>query len=848
MLTDKEIKKTYKAQFSKSPEKYYATSVLEGERFKRKKCPACGLFFWSIASETCGNPECSGGFRFIGKSPAKEKLGYIEVWKKFSSLFKARGYTPIPRYPVVARWRTDTDFVQASIYDFQPYVVKGEVAPPANPLVIPQFCLRFNDIDNIGFTGAHYTGFVMIGQHAFMPPDEFDQQTYFADIHHWLRKGLGLPNEEIIYHEDVWAGGGNFGPCMEFFSRGLELGNQVYMLYEKTDTGHKELAIKVLDMGMGHERNAWFTNAAATSYETTFPTAIRELYAKTGIKTDKALVQQFLPYAAYLNIDEVDDIDKVWRDIAKKLNHDVAEIKGKIIPLASLYAVAEHTRSLLFAFNDGALPSNVGGGYNLRVILRRALDMVERYQWNVDFHKLFELHASYLKPLYPELGENLDDVKKIFDVERAKYKATRQKTQQLMQSLMKKKVTDAELLKVYDSHGVSPELLAEEAKKSGSMITIPENFYARVTEIHEKKEQKHATKKEFELDLRDVKPTEALYFKDTKLTENQAKVVKIIGNHVILDKTVAYPTSGGQLHDIGAINGQEFIDVFKQNTVIVHTLREKPRLKVGETITVKIDYDRRLQLGQHHTATHIINAAARRVLGNHANQASAFKDVHKARIDITHYESLSPEQLQKIEEEANKIISQKIKIVKSFMSRQDAEKTFGMSIYQGGVPIGKDLRIVNIVNTDVECCGGTHLDNTSDVEKIKILGSSKISDSIVRIEFVAGKKVKEELLKESLLLQEVIKVLGVKKEFVPSYAEEIFTRWKTIVKKKKDMPVTFSSTQEEMKRAEKRKDAVKNKSDKDILEMTAKILKTQPEHVPKTLKRFLEEIIKEKEQ
>ncbi|MBN1156029.1 alanine--tRNA ligase, partial [Candidatus Woesearchaeota archaeon] len=292
MIPDKQVKKEFKLKASKEPDKYYATSVLNEEGFMRKQCK-CGTFFWTTDEKRtfCGDPSCAGGFKFFDKSPAKKQLDYIEVWQEFASHFKKLGYTPIKRYPVTARWRDDTDFVQASIYDFQPYVVSGEVEPPANPLVVPQFCLRFNDIDNVGITGAHYTGFVMIGQHAFMKPDDFDQSKYFRDIHSWLKAGLGLPNEEITFHEDAWAGGGNFGPCMEYFSRGLELGNQVYMLFEQTPSGHKELNLKVLDMGMGHERNAWFTKATSTSYETTFPTVCKHLYEKAGIKIDKDLMK-----------------------------------------------------------------------------------------------------------------------------------------------------------------------------------------------------------------------------------------------------------------------------------------------------------------------------------------------------------------------------------------------------------------------------------------------------------------------------------------------------------------------------------------------------------------------------
>src|SRR3989344_1612159 len=207
MKTDKEIKAEFKKRASESPEKYYAVKHLKKEGFMRKKC-SCGTHFWTVNKDQklCGDPSCSGGFRFIGRSPAKKELDYIQVWKEFSKFFKKLGYTEIKRYPVVARWRDDQYWVGASIYDFQPHVVSGAVEPPANPLVVTQFCLRFNDIDNVGITGAHYTGFVMIGQHMFVPKEKWDQNKVFSDIHYWLKKVLGLPNKEITFHEDAWAG------------------------------------------------------------------------------------------------------------------------------------------------------------------------------------------------------------------------------------------------------------------------------------------------------------------------------------------------------------------------------------------------------------------------------------------------------------------------------------------------------------------------------------------------------------------------------------------------------------------------------------------------------------------
>ncbi|MBS3147207.1 alanine--tRNA ligase [Candidatus Woesearchaeota archaeon] len=742
-------------------------------------------------------------------------------------MFKRLGYTPIKRYPVVARWRDDTDFVQASIYDFQPYVVSGEIKPPANPLVVPQFCLRFNDIDNVGITGAHNTGFDMIGQHAFDKKNKFDQEKYLKDIHQWLNKGLGLKNEKIVYHEDAWLGGGNLGPCMEFFSGGVELGNQVYMKYKVINGNISDLDLNVLDMGMGHERNTWFSNGSPTSYDVVFPTVIKELLKKTAIKYDKNLISKFVPYAGLLNIDELKDSDKTWNDIANKISYTKDELKEHVLSLAAIYSIADHSRSLLFAISDGALPSNTGGGYNLRVLFRRSMSFIDKYKWNIYLPEICKIHALFLKSLYPELLENIEDVKKILDVEEQKYNNSRQRINDIVKTIASKEITENDLLKLYDSNGIPPELIREEAIKQGKLITIPEDFYSKIALLHENKIQEHQTKKEEELNLNNIKETEALYFSDYKLNKIKTKVLKIINNKVILEKTIAYPTSGGQLHDIGFINDLKIVEVIKQGPYIIHTLEKNPSFRQGNIIEVKIDLDRRLQLAKHHTSTHIINAAARRVLGKHINQAGAKKTVEKAHIDLTHYSSLTEEELKKIEAESNRIIKSRIKIEKSFMSRNEAESKYGFSIYQGGVVPGKELRIVNILNMDVEACGGTHLDNTIEAEKIKILKSSKISDSIVRIEFVAGKKALEEENKEKSILEEVSKILDCEVSQIPGRAEELFNLWKDIVKKNKKISFKLTS---------------RSKYSGDLLTETSMILKTQPDNIIKTISRFIEEI------
>lgn len=833
MKPDKQVKKEFKVEVNKNPDDYFPTKKLKDEGFIRKKC-ACGVYFWTKDAnrEICGEPACTGGFKFFEGRFSKKKLSYIEVWQEFSKFMESRGYTPIPRYSVVARWRDDTDFVQASIYDFQPYVVNGEVDPPANPLVVPQFSLRFNDVDNVGITMSHHTGFVMIGQHAFMPENEWDQEKYFKDLLDWFLSVIGIPEKELIIQEDAWAGGGNFGSCMEFFCKGVELANQVYMLFEQSDVGPRNLKLKVLDMGMGHERIAWFTQGAGTIYDAAFPDVIEKLTAKTNVEKDEVFLKEYLPHGSLLNFDESDDMDESWRLVASKMNLSVDEVKQKLLPLRALYSIAEHSRSLLVAISDGAMPSNVKGGHNLRLILRRALKFIDDNKWDIDLGEVCTWHANYLKPLFPELSENLDHVKKILSVEKQKYEESKERNKKLVEKLIKDNITTDKLIEVYDSNGVDPETIKQEAKKQGKDVFVPENFYSLVTQRHNQKEITKTEEKKFDLD--EITPTNILYYDHYDLVHFKATVLKIIKQDnkffVILDKSAFYPTSGGQLHDIGTINDSKVVSVIKQGNVILHEV-EQLKFKEQDVVEGKIDFDRRLQLAQHHTATHLLTGSARRVLGDHVWQAGASKTVEKSRLDITHYEQLSKLQIKKIEDLANEVVDQNRPIYKSFMKRNVAEAEYGVRIYQGGAVPGKELRIINVQDFDVEACGGTHLDVTGDIGRIKILKTSKIQDGVIRLEFIAGAAAEKFFEEEREIIREAEKILNCTKKQIPARAQELFDAWKMAKKGKLDELKLTSNIL----------------SEGNVVEDASIILKTQPANLVKTLRRFKSDIEKKLE-
>ncbi|MFX1366409.1 MAG: alanine--tRNA ligase [Promethearchaeota archaeon] len=783
--TDKDLKREFKKIASKDPEKYFPTKELKQLGYMRKQCNCCGTYFWTVLKErtVCGDPVCAGGFQVTKNNPIKVKLSYIGVWEKFVEVLEPRGYKPIKRYPCVARWNPTSEFTIASISAFQPYVITGEVEPPAKKLIIPQFCLRFNDIENVGLTGSHASGFTMIGQHTFVSPEEWNQSQLFMDIHDFIHKGVGLPKEEITIHEDSWAGGGSFGCSLEFFSRGVELFNQVYTMFEQTPEGPRELKLKVLDMGLGQERVAWFSQGTPNMYEAIFPLVLSKLREITKIELDLELYNKFSEFSAYLNIDEVDNMDEAWQRVAKKLSINVEELQDKILPMTGLYSIADHARTLLFAINDGKLPSNVGGGYNLRVIFRRAISFIDHFNWDINIADICEWHARELKNIFPEVSDHLVEIREVLDVEKEKFYATKKKAGKILERELKKGELSTEILiELYDSNGISPDMVKTAAKKFGVKVKIPADFYSLVVKRHEKSEQVHATGKEIELDLSDIPETKSLYYYDYTKTSNKAKVLKIIDKMVVLDKTVVYPTSGGQLHDIGKINGQKFSDAFKQGNYTIHVLDEKPFFKEGDTVKVEVDKDWRTQLSQHHTATHIVNAAAREVLGSHVNQAGAKKTLKNSHLDITHYEQIPRDKLLEIEMKANKIVEKRIAVHLDFIPRSEAEKKYGMTIYQGGVVPGKNLRIVEIPGVDVEACGGTHLNNTSETGYIHITKSQKIQDGIVRLTFVAGEATNKLKNTHTHILEILKTILHVERKLLVGRVTELLEKWKNINK------------------------------------------------------------------
>jgi alanyl-tRNA synthetase len=775
-------KEGLRREFAKEWEKHYRLRVLEERGFRRQRCKKCGRNFWAIEErEVCGDSACSG-YQFIG-NPSGKRLGYVETWKTIERYFVRHGHESIKPYPTVARWREDLYFTIASINLFQPYVVSGELEPVANPLIVPQPCVRFNDIANVGVTGRHYSNFVMIGQHAF--------NTQNTGLFYWkeeaighdlgFMKALGIKEKEIVFQEDVWVGGGNLGPSMEYFVKGLELGNCVFMQYEQLpDGGVRELKTKVIDMGAGLARFPWISSGAPTSYEIVLGPAKR-MREKAGIRVDEKLLLEYAKLSGGLDVEEAKDVESEKEWIAKQLGMEKKELFRTLGALQAVYATADHLLTLLFTLKDGMLPSNSGGGYNLRMLVRRVFAFEEEYGFAWDYPEILEGHASFLEEMFPELEEGVGLTADVIEEEKKKYRNAKQNAARKVESMLstKKKISASELLTLYESDGIPPEMIAEEGEKRGVKVEVPGNFYELLERHQEKEEERREG-----IDVSAFQKTKVLYYDEPPVEEFEANVlgfVELDGKiAIVLDRTAFYPEGGGQVGDTGFIGDKKVTDTRKTDGVIYHVVENAGGLKKGERVRCRVDLERRKQITRNHTAVHLLNAACREVLGDHVWQAGAYKDENIAHLDITHYKKLTNEQLEEIERIVNNYIMQNIPITTEILPRNVAERKYGMRIYQGGAVPGKELRIVKIGDVDVEACGGTHrmLKTTGEIGFFKIIGREGIKDGIERIILKAGSAAVVYVQQRERLLHEAAEKISVQPEKLPSSVERFFEEWK----------------------------------------------------------------------
>lgn len=753
--------------------------------FIRKQCKICGTFFWTQdeTREECGDAPCVP-YEFIGNSPTNRSLSITEMREKFLSFFEQRGHERLRPYPVVARWRDDLLFTIASIVDFQPYVTEGLIPPPANPLVLSQPCLRFEDIDLVGHTmGRHFTIFEMGGHHAFNyenQPQVYWKNETIRYHHELLTQDLGVPSEKITYKEGFWSGGGNAGVDVEGCVSGLEVSTLVFMQYKTIGDKLEPMPIKVVDTGYGMERWTWLTQGSPSAFHAVYGRLLERLLDWAGLQsTDRRVIEESSRFSA-----EFQRLGKkaARERIAHMVGMDPVELDSIISPIENSFALLDHTKALVFILSEGVVPSNVKEGYLARLLFRRSyrvfrkLDIVDRLP------DLLEEQVRYWSGDFPHIRDMREEILEEIEAEKEKYLDTLSRGRRLVSRVVEQTRSEGktafpvdQLVELYDSHGLTPEDVKEITEKEGLETPTPEDFYSLVAKRHvAPQETTEGLRAEDRLNkqVENTPKTRRLFYEDPYLREFSAEVLKVLeGRYLVLDQTAFYSEGGGQLSDVGIItaDNSEFrvVHVASVDNVLLHEIQDQPELPApGSRVHGVIDWERRAALMRHHTATHVLIGASRRVLGDHAWQSGAQKSVESSRLDISHWKKLTRQETDELERLANKVVMEARKVSTTWVQRDKAEAQYGFRLYQGGAAPGKQIRIVEIEGWDVEACGGTHCGSTSEVGFIKILRTERVQDGVERIIFAAGPAALGEVQRREKTLFEVAETLGTPLEKV----------------------------------------------------------------------------------
>ncbi len=783
-------------------EQDYQLEYFRNEGFERRICASCGAAFWTRDPErhVCGDAPCEP-YTFIG-NPVFEPHTLGQMREAYLSFFERHGHTRIDRYPVAARWRDDIYLTIASIADFQPFVTGGVTPPPANPLTISQPCIRLNDLDSVGRSGRHLTLFEMMAHHAFNNPStEIYWKDRTVELCDQFLASIGGDLDAVTYKEHPWVGGGNAGPSVEVLIGGLEVATLVFMSLGKQRTNEPPVELegqtfypmpnRIVDTGYGLERLTWASSGSPTIYDAVFPDLVSSLFAEAGLdhhlkdKNYTKILSLNAKFAGLMDITGA-NLFALRKKVAAAIDVPIDRLTKMITPIEQVYTIADHTRCLAYMLGDCIVPSNVREGYLARLVLRRTLRVMN--DLNLDL-SLADLVARQVEEIGEEQFEQSPEViREILDRETEKYAATIERGTRIIQKVAgtykkkSQKVPLSEVITLYDSHGLPPELIREVAGAEGAVVELPDNFYSVIADMHSESQREGVEDPlaAYEERIAALPPTRALFYEQPCEVEFEAMVLDFFDGLVVLDQSLFYPEGGGQPADTGTLLSAESMvrveDVIKRGSVILHRV-VGGALKRGERVKGMVDEERRWSLMRHHTATHVLLHAAKEVLGAHIHQAGAQKGSDSARLDIRHFKHITEEELRRIELRSNQIVQSNKPVFIKLEERQRAEQKYGFTLYQGGVPPGNTIRIVQ-VGAEIQACAGTHVRTTGEIGAIKILRVEHIQDGIERIEFAAGRAAIVAMQDSGRILADAAAELRIQPENLPSTVQRFFTEWK----------------------------------------------------------------------
>ena len=815
----------------------------------RKQCIVTNLNFWSRDDKrtTCGD-STEDPYTFIGNPliqgfPMKGKKLKDKMRQTFLDYFNQRGHKIIAPYPVIARWRDDIHLTIASIADFQPHVTSGKVPPPANPLVISQPCIRLTDVAAVGRSGRHLSTFEMMAHHAFNTPKEnnvvywIDQCVRYCD--EMLIETFGISPKDITYVENPWSGGGNAGPALEVIVGGLELATLVFMNLEEHEDGdiiikdlkYKEMNLQIIDTGYGLERFCWAAAGTPNIYEAIYPEIVNwlkeifgydKLIQSLDIDVDlNLLLAEISRLSGILNIDVGTDVDYLYETLISRI-HDsgyeisIDELKKITEPLSSIYAIPDHMHAICNMLGDGLIPSNSKAGYLVRMLTRRVCRMKDNLGISINLSNLADKHLDYYLDT-DSFVQSKEGIMEILNLEEKKYYEMIRKGKAAVNTALQgidkleSQVPDEILFRLSEERGINPEMAISIANDLGwKEISVRVGFAADMAARNDliTKEASKSKNKEKQVKKFLVKQTSLDYYEDTKATKFDAEIIDVMklpkldtnsftfSNEVaeipqyiiILDRTLFYPEGGGQLGDQGVLkqgNSEvKVLDTKISGDVVLHFTNSS--LEIGQ-VKGQVDWERRKQLMDHHTAIHVVGGATRELLGPHIWQAGSNKGALYARIDVTHHSRINRNLLNNIEDKANEIISSNLLIEKLVLTRAEADSKFGFDIYQGGPPKHDQIRIIKIGDFDVQACGGTHHDNLGEIDEVRIVRTSQVQDGVERLQIVAGETAREYARMQEQILNETSELLGVSHQDLPKTVSRFFEEWKMQQKRIEDL-------------------------------------------------------------
>ena len=697
--------------------------------------------------------------------------GLNELREMFLSYFESKGHLRLPSFSLVPQNDKSILLINAGMTPMKPWF-KGEEEPPRHRVCTCQKCIRTGDIDNVGHTARHGTYFEMLGNFSFgdyfkheaiawswefltkvvgleedrLYPSVYESDDEAFDI--W-NKEIGIPKEKIFRfgkEDNFWEhGSGPCGPCSEiYYDRGPEFGcgkpgctvgcdcdryievwNNVFSQFD--NDGHNnytELKQKNIDTGMGLERLACVCQ----------------------------------------NVDSLFDVDTVMN-----ITNKVSELTGAHYGEShkrdvSLRVITDHIRSATFMICDGILPSNEGRGYVLRRLLRRAARHGKLLGVNEPFlYQVVDTVIHENECQYPDLREKQTYITKVIRTEEESFARTIDGGMRIFGEMLAEHqakgetvFSGADAFKLYDTFGFPIDLTAEMAADEG--LTVDEDAFRQL--MQEQKERAREARKA----LGDLGWAGVEFGKEVPSTEFvgydhdscEATVVALVCEDelcgqveagsdgiVVLDKTPFYAEMGGQVADHGVITAKGFtftvtdVQKNKGGKFMHYGHVAEGVVQVGDTVEASIDTQRRKAICRAHSTTHLLDAALKKVLGDHVHQAGSLVEPDRLRFDFTHFEAITPEQLSQVEWMVNDAILEGYPVVTEVLPIEEAKKKGAVAMF--GEKYGETVRVVEMGDFSVEFCGGTHLDNTAKAGPFRIKSESSVASGVRRMEATTGR-------------------------------------------------------------------------------------------------------------